>query len=176
MSLQEQGGNDQWGMQSLLNEAKAAVLVGTLPRCMGHSAADAHPFCPEKGTLKAAHPSQRPTLQMIRQDTLRVRALSSWQFANGHFHYGTCHKTRQFEKKGGLGMKELYFLFNRLLHHHVDVGKRGATLSSPLRNKDIPLSLVVVSVHLNVWELEKELMLKAAGLWFLDDTGLCTSV
>ncbi len=152
----ENGGNDQWSMDKLLNQLDA-VLVGQLPRCVGRSGKDHYPFCPEKGVF--APPARTSPLPLPTTQTLRVRVLEFWQFStNAALYYGPGDGLPRRQEKA--------FFFTKMFSSY-----------SYLKEDNVAVSYhVPVAFHANAWNKDKIRSLKAAASWYLDEKGVCNIV
>ena len=149
----EQGGNDQWSMDVLLNRLDT-VLVGQLPRCTARTGRGVA-FCPEKLYNKPDSPSNLPPFPP-NESTLRVRVLEYWQFCTGAVYYSDSQYHRQ----------EKAFMYHRLI--------KGADLSYLKEQSPFVPFKVAVAYHGNTWGRDKITSMKAAGVWYLDTKGTCS--
>lgn len=139
----QEGGNDQWSMDALLNE-RDTVMVGTLPRCTARSRADTA-FCPEKGILYQRAQEDR----ILGEETLRVRILEYWQFTQSSIYYSN-EASYKARRNSATMYKDLFEREDQEL-------PKGVSRKVP------------VALHLNAWGVDKRKAMKAAGIWYLED-------
>ena len=152
----ENGGNDQWSMDKLLNQLDT-VVVGQLPRCTGRSGRDYTPFCPEKQVKDP--PFATTPLPLPTSSTLRVRILEFWQFAtNAALYYGPGDTLP-------IRTEKAFFYTKSFASYTYLKEDNGA----------VPYH-VPVAFHANAWGKDKVMSLKAAAAWYLDEKGVCNIV
>ena len=156
----KQGGNDQWSMDVLLNRLDA-VLVGQLPKCTARTGSG-RAFCPEKGQTNPDPSSNLPSFP-LNDSTIRVRLLEYWQFCTSSIFYSQDTSNRH----------EKAFKYYTMIQNTTLVDDHNTTTLLAQGGGSFVPYQIAVAYHSNAWDRDKQVSMKSAGVWYLDDDLKC---